>query len=254
MEIKYIFIIIILVLILVIIGIIYSAVKKVQRKVRQFSREVFGTSDIRQGIKKVENEYATTPKSVSAMTSISLPQITKDFPEFNYEEMKGRARNVLLSYLMGVSQRSVEYLKDGNSELKNQLQNHINALELNNRQEYFDDPKIHRTEIAGYRKAAGRCTIVFQSSIQYKHYIMDMNGNVIKGSNSVIEQSRYNVELIYIQDRTLAENDIDGAQSLNCPNCGGPIQNMGAKKCIYCGTPVIEYNIHVWSFSAIHEL
>ncbi len=254
MELKYILIIIILVLILVIFGIIYSTVKKIKRKVRQFSRDLFGTSDIRQGIKKVENEYAATPKSISAMTSLCLPQITKDFPQFNYEEMKGRAQNVLLSYLMGVSQRSTAYLKDGNSELKNQLENHINMLETSNRQEYFDDAKIHRTELAGYYKGNGRCTIVFQSSIQYLHYIMDMNGNVIKGSNSVIEQSRYNVELIYIQDRSIVENDLDGAESLNCPNCGGPIQHMGSKKCIYCGTPIVEYNIRVWSFSAIKEL
>ncbi len=254
MELKYIFIIIILVLILVIIGIIYSTIRKIKRKVQQFSRDVFGTSDIRKGFQQVENEYASTPKSVSAMTSLCLPQITRDFPQFNYEEMKGRSRNVLLSYLMGVSQRSAEYLKDGNSELVNQLQNHINALEVTGKQEYFDEPKIHRTEIAGYRKDAGRCTIVFQSSIQYKHYIMDMNGKRVKGSDTIVEQSRYNVEMIYIQDRSIVENDIDGAEGLNCPNCGGPIQNMGAKKCIYCGTPVVEYNIHVWSFSAIKEL
>lgn len=251
---KYILIIIILILILVIFGIIYSTVKKFKRKVRQFSREVFGTSDLRQGLKNVENEYASTPKSVAAVTSLRLPQIVKDFPEFHYEEMKRRAENVLLSYLMGVSRRDVSYLKDGNSELLNQLENHLNMLEANDKHEYFDDAKIHRTEIAGYRKDAGRCTVVFQSSIQYLHYITDRNGNTVKGSSSVMEQSRYNVELIYIQDRSQVENDKDGVFNLTCPNCGAPIENLGSKKCIYCGTAVKEYNIKVWSFSAIKEV
>ena len=261
MEAKYIFIIVILVLILVIIGLIFFAAYKVVKKVRSIKRKVqsvsmdlFGTSSVTEGIKKVEQEYATTPKSVAGATSLCLPRITKDFPDFHYEEMKRRAENVLLSYLAGVSNRSVSYLKDANSELRGSLENRIYALESTGRQEYFDDPRIHRTEINAYNKTAGRCTIVFQSSIQYKHYIMDMNGNRIGGSETNWEQSRYNVELIYIQDRSIVENDIDGVEGQNCPNCCAPLKMIGAKKCIYCGTPIVEYNIKVWTFSAVKEL
>lgn len=250
----YIFIIIILVLILVIFGILYSVIKKMKRKINQFSQEVFGTSDIRQGFRQIENEYASTPKSVSAVTGLYLPQIIKDFPEFHYEEMKNKAENVLLSYLLSISRREASALKDGNSELENQLENHLNMLAASNRYEYFEEPKIHRTEIAGYRKDAGRCTIVFQSSIKYLHYITDKGGKRLKGSDTVIEQSRYNTELIYIQDRSRVENDIDGVFYMTCPNCGAPIENFGEKKCIYCGTAVKEYNIKVWSFGAIKEV
>lgn len=261
MEAKYIFIIIILVLILVIIGLVFFAAYKVTKKIRSIKRDVqavsrnlFGTSSITEGIKRVEQEYAATPKSVSGATSLCLPRITKDFPDFHYEEMKRRAENVLLSYLAGVSHRSTSYLKDGNSELKNSLENRIYALESMGRQEYFDNPKIHRTEINSYNKNAGRCTIVFQSSIQYKHYMMDMNGNRISGSDTNWEQSRYNVEMIYIQDRDIVENDIDGVEGQNCPNCCAPLKMIGAKKCIYCGTPIVEYNIKVWTFSSVKEL
>lgn len=261
MEAKYIFIIVILVLILIIIGLVffaaYTVVKKVRsvkRKVQSISQEFFGTSDLREGIRKVEREYAETPKSIAGATSICLPRITADFPHFNYEEMKGRAQNVLLSYLAGLSHRSVSYLKDANSELENSLANRIYAMEAASKQEYFDEPKIHRTEITGYNKSAGRCTITFQTSIQYLHYIMDMDGNLVSGSDKVIEQARYNIDMIYIQDRSIVENDLDNAEGLNCPNCCGPIKNMGAKYCIYCNTPIIEYNIKVWSFSAIKEV
>lgn len=185
MEARYIFIIIILVMVLVILGMIFFAAYKITKKVRQikrevrsFSQEFLGTSDIRQGLRQVEQEYATTPKSVSGATNLCLPRITADFPDFHYDEMKRRAENVLLSYLSCVSLRSVENLQDANSELKHSLEHRINYLKAHSMQEYFDQPKIHRTEIASYTKNGGRCTITFQSSIQYKHYIMDMHFTV----------------------------------------------------------------------------
>lgn len=261
MEARYIFIIIILVMVLVILGMIFFAAYKITKKVRQikrevrsFSQEFLGTSDIRQGLRQVEQEYATTPKSVSGATNLCLPRITADFPDFHYDEMKRRAENVLLSYLSCVSLRSVENLQDANSELKHSLEHRINYLKAHSMQEYFDQPKIHRTEIASYTKNGGRCTITFQSSIQYKHYIMDMHGRRISGSDSTIEQSRYNVELIYIQDREIVENDIDGLKGRNCPNCGAPLTHIGSGNCRYCGTPVVEYNIKVWTFSSVKEL
>lgn len=260
MSIKYVFMIIILVLVLVIIGMVFFAVCKVIKKVfeirssvRAFSKEFMGSSNIIQGIRNVQNEYATTPKSVAAATSIFLPRISAEFPQFHYEEMKGRAQNVLLSYLAGISNGSAEYLKDGNSELKNSLENRIYAMKSAGKQEYFDEPKIHRTEIAGYTKSAGRCTITFQSSIQYKHYLMDRNGNLLAGSDTTYEQGRYNIDLIYIQDRTIVENDIDGLEGRNCPNCGAPLKSINARNCIYCGTPIVEYNIKVWTFSSVRE-
>ena len=256
-----IFTIIILVLVLIIIGCVFFAAYVVTKKVRQikrsissFSREFMGSSDIRQGIRNVQNEYATTPKSLAAATSMCLPRITADFPQFNYEEMKGRAENLLLSYLACLSHRSTDYLKDGNSELKNSLENRIYAMESAGKQEYFDEPKIHRTEIAGYTKNMGRCIITFQSAIQYKHYLMDMNGNRVAGSDTSYEQGRYNIDMIYIQDRNIVENDIDGVEGRNCPNCGAPLKHINAKNCSYCGTPIVEYNIKVWTFSSVKEV
>ena len=41
---------------------------------------------------------------------------------------------------------------------------------------------------------------------------------------------------------------------LNCPNCGAPLPGLGAKKCIYCDTPIVEYNLRVWNFSRVEEV
>lgn len=251
---KYIVIIIILILILVIIGLIYYGISQAKKKIQSFSRQVFGTSDIRKGIEQVENEYASTPKSIAAMTSLYLPQITKDFPDFNYEEMRERSRNVLNSFLLGLMNQNVSMLQYGNTELKNQLSNEIGGLQAKGYKEYFDDILMHRTEISGYRKTSGRCVITFQSSVQYKHYIKDENRNIVEGSETKLFQSKYNVDMIYIQDRSLVENELDDALAVNCPNCGAPLTSLGAKHCEYCGSPIMELNIHAWSFSSVKEL
>lgn len=253
---KYIPIIIILILILAIIAAIWCGIAYIRNKVQETSRSLFGTSDITQAAKQMKREYSTTPKSVSAMTSLLLPKIVSDFPDFQYDEMKDRAENVLTSYLRAVDGRNPSLLQDGNTELKNQLENQIQMLSARNAQEHFDQIRIHRTEISSYRKSEGRCIITFQSALECYHYTTDTTNpsTVLEGSKEYKYQCKYNIDLIYIQDRNLVENELDHALGINCPNCGAPLSSLGAKKCEYCDTPIIEINIHAWSFSSIDAI
>lgn len=200
-------------------------------------------------------EYATTPKSVSAMTSLLLPKISEDFPDFNYNEMKARANNVLTSYLAAITAGSVGVLKDGNEELKQKLSDYIGNFTARNLREHFDSVHLHRTEISQYRKSEGRCIITFQSSLECFHYTTDLGtGDIKDGSNEYKYQTRYNVDLIYIQDRSKVENELDHALGINCPNCGAPLTSLGAKTCEYCGTPIVAVNLYAWTFSNIDEV
>lgn len=251
---EYIPVIVIMAFILVIIIAIYVGVRKIQRKTRQFSREVFGTDNLRQAAGKMRMDIASTPKSVSAMTSLLLPGIVRDFPDFEYNEMKERADNVLISYLRAVDANDAGMLTDGNQELRQQLQNDIGMLSDCGRREHFEQIKIHRTEISQYRKTEGRCMITFQSSLECYHYVMDADGTLVEGSKDYKYQTRYNTDLIYIQDRELVENELDQAIGVNCPNCGAPLASLGAKVCEYCGSPVVEFNIRVWSFCNVEEV
>lgn len=104
------------------------------RKAKSTMRNLFGTDSIRELIETREEEEANTPKSVSGMTTIYVPQIQRDFPELNWIELKGIAENHLRSYLKKQSCMSV---------------------------------RIHKTEILNYIKKSGTCAIVFQSGVQY---------------------------------------------------------------------------------------
>jgi len=242
-----------LILVLIVILAIFCGILYVRHKAKEFSRTIFGTEDLSDGIRQMKREYASTPKSVSGMTNLLLPKIVSDFPDFEYDEMKERAENTLTQYLRAVTQKNTAVLTDGNTELKQQLENHIQMLSIKGLWEHFDQIKIHRTEIHQYKKADGRCIITFQSALECFHYITDTS-SVIEGSKEYKYQTKYNTDLIYIQDRNLLENELDHALGINCPNCGAPLSSLGAKKCEYCGTPVIEINIHAWSFSDIKEM
>lgn len=247
-------VIIILVLTLVVFGCIYVFVRKAKRAVESFSRDAFGTSDIMQGLKQVEQEYSLTPKSVSAMTSLYLPKIKRDFPEFHYDEMKVRAENVLTSYLLAVDRMSVGTLKEGNQELKDKLEMRIEMLKGSGQREHFGSIRLHRTEITDYKKRNGTCIITFQTSLQYYYTKKDENGKILEGREDLLTQSKYNTDVIYIQDRELLKDERDLSLGLNCPNCGAPISGTGSKVCEYCGTPVVELNIYAWTFSNVTEV
>ncbi|MBQ8118162.1 MAG: hypothetical protein IJ147_08930 [Lachnospiraceae bacterium] len=244
--------VLILAIVLTIVISVYKAYRKVHDTVTSYSQAFFGTDNPIEGMKKAELESASTPKSVSSATNLYLPQIMKDFPEFHYDEMKTRAENVLTSYLQSIDNRNSSILTEGMSELRENLDLRIQMLKDQNMQEHFERIHIHRTEINQYRKNKGRCSVVLQSSVEYIHY-REQNGQVTSGHTDMKEQARYNIELVYIQDRDFVENSADSGLALNCPNCGGPLPKLGAKKCIYCDTPIIEFNLRVWNFSSVKE-
>lgn len=246
-------IIVILVLALAVMGGGYIAYINIRDKIRLFTRMAFGSDTIKGSFENMDREAEITPKSVSAATKLYLPQILRDFPEFHYDEMKNRAENVLTGFLAGIDEKNPARLTEGiTSELREKLNLRISALINEDAEEHYRNIKIHRTEIKIYRKLKGRCSIIFQSSVQY-HYFKKRDGNVLEGAEDRLKQSRYNVEMIYIQDRDLVENQADSGLAMNCPNCGAPLPKLGAKKCLYCDTPVEEFNIKIWHFSDVEE-
>ena len=76
-------------------------------------------------------------------------------------------------------------------------------------------------------------------------------GKVLSGSKELTEQTRYNVQLMYIQNEKLA--GMDNAVGTTCPNCGAPITNLGAAYCEYCGSAVTLLNLKVWTLHSFDE-
>ncbi len=242
-----------LIIIFVLVGIIYYAYSRIRDKISNFSTIAFGTASILEGVKKLELDQETTPKTISAATSIYKPSIMRDFPEFHYDEMKTRVENALVSYLRSMNEGNGRLLSEGTRELQEALQLRIDGLRSENKREHYENITIHGTEIHRYLKEKGRCTIVFQTAVGYVHYITDKGENATEQQKR-LQQTKYNTEVIYIQNQDMVENISDAGLAMNCPNCGGALTKLGAKVCPYCDSPVIEFNLRVWSIGKITEV
>lgn len=208
--------------------------------------EITGNPEIEQFIEEVG------PKSVNAMTSIYLPRIEKDFPEFNYFEFKIKAENMIKSALSAIENSDIERLQNASKDLTEQVNARILNNKLNHQRESFRNIEIHRTEIKNYRNNAGTCIITLQSSVGYTYFATNEYGEVIKGDSEHTTQTRYDTELLYIQD-IMQINQDETLLSNNCPNCGAPIIGLGNKVCPYCGSGIKEINIKVWSINKLTE-
>lgn len=198
-------------------------------------------------------EIEENPKSVSAMTSVYLPRIQQDFPEFNYEEFKNKAELMLISAFNAISENNIDALKNASSDLTQQVKNIIN-VNLDGRQnEIFKDVKIHKTEIRNYVKNNGTCVITLQSAVGYHHFLKSQSGQIIKGSDSHMQQTRYDIELLYVQDVERVGGDVSAVGAV-CPNCGAPVKALGDKQCPYCGGALEILNIKTWSINAFREV
>lgn len=191
------------------------------------------------------------PKSVSSMTKLFEPQIMRDFPEFSWEEFRTKAENMLVSALLAVSANDANRLTDASDEVKKQVINWIDDNRQKGISEVYSNIEIHQTEIANYQKINGKCVITIQSAVGYM-FTKHQDGKLIAGNEKYKTQTKYNMELVYIQDKELTGEK--SAVGTTCPQCGAPIKVLGAKYCEYCGSGVIPVNIRVWSLHKFYEV
>lgn len=229
----------------------YTAYWIIKRKIEQISLAAFGTKSLVEGMNRQADVLAETPKSVAGMTRIFGPQIERDFPDFNLEQFKDKVENLLVTALTAVTQRNPEPLRNISQEVCNQVQNQIEGNRAAGTKEVYSQIRIHQTEITNYQKKDGKCIITFQSSVEYYHY-KERDGSVIEGERERKKQTRYNTELMYIQDEKLVKTD--NAVGTTCPNCGAPVTNLGNMRCEYCGLAVIPVNIKVWKLHQYYEV
>ena len=104
---------------LVALGLIFAVVAKVSNIFKSVSPLIDAIS--KTDFDGLESEIATTPKSVSGMTSLCIPRITKDFPEFNWYEFKQKAENMLLSAFNAIEEEDASLIMNASNDLRSQV-------------------------------------------------------------------------------------------------------------------------------------
>ncbi len=105
----------------------------IRYRIRRFSNEVFGTEDVRQVFENIETTEQEKPKSLNGMDMLYLPQIQKDFPDFNPTMADNYAKEALKKHV--------------------------------GKKEGFH---VHNVVIAGYEKTSVEYNIIMQAAAEWK--------------------------------------------------------------------------------------
>lgn len=73
----------------------------VRKKIRSFSRQVFGKSDILEALSEIDTVADEQPRSLNGCDSLVLPQILRDFPDFDANLVKTYAKDHIEKTLRG---------------------------------------------------------------------------------------------------------------------------------------------------------
>ncbi len=208
-----------------IIGILIAAalVWWIYRKIKRKMRQLASTPEI-QVLRYVAKHLsegdltqpdASKPCSLAGMDRLCLPQIAKDFPEFNWSEWKAQIE----------------------TELRKKLEKEYQKVH------------IHRTVISRYQKEKGLCRILCESAVEYEKMTeYEKTPEMQSELHSNLIQTVYETELVYVY-----EDAAGAAVSLICPNCGAPIRKLGLKKCEYCGSVLEVQNKKAWRLLEMRE-
>ncbi len=197
----------------------------------------------------INDRLSETPKSLSSMDKIFLPQILQDFPEFNWNEFKAVISASICNMLRAIDARDIGLM--GTDPVQSpRLREAVGHVLAGTQIPFYRDVKVHDTVIKRYFKKEGTCYIICESAVEYYGYVEE-NGRVVRGYKDRKRQEVYETELVYIQDAERAPGSGGGSVGVVCPNCGAPVTNLGAKRCEYCGSAVEPLNLRAWKIQSI---
>ena len=213
--------------------IVVIAVVKIRRRMRRFlnSAEVCLIRELVRSAQNGELQQEEQPKSLGGMTSIYLPQILRDFPEFNWEELRTEVERSVKELLETKNVRSAGVVR------------------------------IHKTVISRYQKYNGTASILCETAAEYWTKAENQENsqttarNVRQsakgqhGQNDAAQQTRKKQTVCDVYNSSLSGT----AASLVCPNCGAPVEELGVKKCRYCGSVLEVSGARSWKVQNVRE-
>ena len=219
----------------IIVGIVVISVivGKIKQKVRSSANSLFGglkMSDLKYAIQSAkEAEFNPEPRTVFGATSIYLPQILKDFPDFHESDAVSAVKRLILEYL-SIKYEGKESFTDSVTEPG--LERMADTAKAKGN---VTGEKVHAVAISKYEKTKEYATITYQASVGYS-----LDGKPF--------EERYAIQY----SLKLRENDIE-QKTLICPQCGGAYDSTSQTVCPYCGSGIIRDTIMSWRFTSIEE-
>ena len=213
----------------------------ITRSVRKFRASAAGSAflefiklpfrhpeEFKKGVQYACTEEPPAPRSTGGMTSLLLPKIQKDFPDFHPEDADTDIETFLLEYL------HIRYA--GQSGFRKARISKRVALNLEKEPKgSLKNIQFHNTAVYHYQKTRNSATIRYRCSAGF-----DLNGER--------QEKLYEIEYTLQLRDECAE-----AAYLKCSNCGAPLTEED-EICPYCGIRFVRDTIVHWVVTGVKEL
>lgn len=246
---KFLLILFIIFLILLIIaGIIFLYIFfKFKQSIKSLG---LSKSEFKKMVEEGEKDSKYRHKSISGMSSLLIPRIVKDFPNFSESELYRKVESSLLAIFHSLESGNIQDKNDLNI-IKTNLENKIHDMKNSKIKVEYKDIEFHKHAIREYKKTDGVLLITVSSSLEY-YYKETIDKKVEEEYKDYKKQTSYITKFIYVYDPEKYESSAT-LVGIHCPNCGSPVKEISKKHCSYCGTKLEDINLKSWFISEYKE-
>lgn len=133
-----------------------------------------------------------------------------------------------------------------------QMDNQIQRKKQQGQTNYIERIAVLSVELRGWCQEGGNDVLVARLNTRIVDYTLDdKTGKLISGSRDKEKFMVYEWDLVRTTG-TKTEKD-KPMQTVNCPNCGAPVEINASAKCPYCGS-VITLEEHDFALNAIRAI
>ena len=133
-----------------------------------------------------------------------------------------------------------------------QMDNQIQRKNQQGQTNYIERIAVLSVELRGWCQEGGNDVLVARLNTRIVDYTLDdKTGNLVSGSKNKEKFMVYEWDLVRTTG-TKTEKD-KPMQTVNCPNCGAPVEINASAKCPYCGS-VITLEEHGFALNAIRAI
>ena len=133
-----------------------------------------------------------------------------------------------------------------------QMNNQIQRKKQQGQTNYIERIAVLSVELRGWCQEGGNDVLVARLNTRIVDYTLDdKTGKLISGSRDKEKFMVYEWDLVRTTG-TKTEKD-KPMQTVNCPNCGAPVEINASAKCPYCGS-VITLEEHDFALNAIRAI
>ncbi|MBR3673007.1 MAG: zinc ribbon domain-containing protein [Clostridia bacterium] len=210
-------------------------------------------AEVAKNAKNIEQQEYMREKNVGGITKLIEPVIIRDFGDFNKDFLFSKVEKNLIKIFTAIECKSIDEIKNDDDliYMYSTIRDKIKDIKDNNVNIKYDDVQFHAHAIKDYSKSDGKATITLSSTLEY-YYSNDSDKHAEKKFAGLKKQTRYTTQFVYVYDETKFKYN-QKAITISCPNCGAPLNKLGAGNCQYCGTYIKPINLKGWYMVSYKE-